>query len=174
MGSNCTECITGTIDSSGCKGAAVLGSMAHFLDGDPSLYSPDNIIGIHPDPSKHSTYMYIEPITGVPMEAHKRIQASLFLQKSDKLKFLENITDVVFPLVWMDEGFDWATDVDEDIKNKMKLSVVTSFILVDVFISILIVVGALMFFITLFISCRANRSAKDFRRETSKSQLVNS
>lgn len=142
--SNCTECITGTIDSTGCKGASVIGSLAHYLDGDASLYSEDNIVGVHPDPEKHSTYMYIEPITGVPIEAHKRIQASLFLQKSQKLDYLKNVTEVVFPLVWMDEGFDWATDVDEDIKSKMKLSVVTSYILVDVFISIIIVLGGVM------------------------------
>ena len=47
----------------------------HFHNADPGLL--DQVIGVSPDVEKHDTYLDIEPITGVALSAHKRIQVQI-------------------------------------------------------------------------------------------------
>lgn len=35
----------------------------HFYQGDPKLVN--NIIGMHPDPKKHGTFLYVEPVSAI-------------------------------------------------------------------------------------------------------------
>lgn len=53
-------------------GAPVVMSAPHFLKGDQVLV--DAIEGLHPEPDLHDTILLIEPLTGVAMSGHKKIQ----------------------------------------------------------------------------------------------------
>ena len=68
----CRLCLDGLFNTQGCQGAPAFGSGPHFLYGDPSLVQ--GIEGLQPDSEKHSTFLNIEPLSGVAFQAHKRIQ----------------------------------------------------------------------------------------------------
>ncbi len=66
------KCKDGMIRIQGCAGGApVVMSAPHFLHGDPTLW--EAVDGLYPDPEIHETYIDIEPTSGVPLMAHKRI-----------------------------------------------------------------------------------------------------
>ena len=54
-------------------------SSPHFLFCNQSLV--DAVYGLSPDFEKHITSFYLEPKTGVPMKANKRIQFNTLLRR---------------------------------------------------------------------------------------------
>ena len=68
----CRLCLDGLFNVQGCQGAPVFGSGPHFLYGDHQLVQA--IEGLQPEADKHSTFLNIEPLSGVAFQAHKRIQ----------------------------------------------------------------------------------------------------
>jgi hypothetical protein len=86
--------------------------------------------GLSPDYEKHHTAIYIEPTTGVLMKAHKRLQFSTQLFKDPEIllvlldpffflfslfiificcpknRMIQNISEVLYPLFWIDENFE--------------------------------------------------------------------
>lgn len=71
----CRQCLDGMIRVSSCYGGVpVVMTAPHFFRGDLSLISA--VDGMNPDPELHDTVLYIEPLSGVAMRAHKRIQVS--------------------------------------------------------------------------------------------------
>ena len=68
-------CKDGFIKVGECYGGLpLIMSAPHYWNVDSSLH--DQIIGLNADRDKHDTYLDIEPITGVALSAHKRIQVS--------------------------------------------------------------------------------------------------
>lgn len=49
-------------------------SAPHFFRGDPSLL--EAVEGLNPIPDEHDTLLYIEPNSGAPVAAHKRIMVA--------------------------------------------------------------------------------------------------
>lgn len=41
--------------------------------------------------------------TGTPVKAAKRVQFNMFLRKIDGFKLVENVSEGVFPLLWLEE-----------------------------------------------------------------------
>ena len=79
---NATDCYDyckdGFIKVGQCYGGLpLIMSAPHYWNVDENLSS--QIIGLEADRDKHDTYLDIEPITGVALSAHKRIQVGLFL-----------------------------------------------------------------------------------------------
>jgi len=136
--SACTHCKDGMLNIMGCRGAPVVMSTPHFLDGDTSLSA--DIEGMNPDPVLHKTYLNIEPHIGVPIEAHKRIQANIPLYPWDKLDVLKNVKEVVFPLLWVDEGFN----LDDGTAGDVKGILVTPILAVDVSMYTAIALGGII------------------------------
>merc|ERR1712106_283542 len=108
-------CIDGLLSLQGCQGAPVIMSTPHFLDADPALALA--IDGIDPDPVKHITYLNLEPMTGMPLQAHKRIQISVPLRPTHYFDCMINAKENVFPLVWVDEGADIDEKYQESKEN---------------------------------------------------------
>jgi len=145
--SNCERCVDGIISLEGCQGVPVIMSTPHFLDGDERLWKA--IDGLQPDRDLHVTYLNLEPLSGMPMQAHKRIQISLPVSASPYFDSLNNLltnmpnytqSELVFPLTWVDEG----ADIDAENLKKAKGLLVTPFIAVDAVTGILIAAGGLM------------------------------
>jgi len=135
-------CIDGLLDLQGSYGVPIIMSTPHFLDADPSLH--EAIDGVDPDREKHITFLNIEPTTGMSLQAHKRIQVSVPVAKSEYFHDLQNLRDpedrIIWPVVWVDEGAD-ATQENLDLLKSM---LVTPFILVDVATGLLIGVGGVL------------------------------
>ena len=54
-------------------------STPHFLWADPLL--ADSVGGMKPDPEKHVSFVNVEPTIGTPLQAHKRGQANIPVQR---------------------------------------------------------------------------------------------
>jgi len=132
------KCMDGLLNLEGCQGAPVLMSTPHFLGGDPML--SEAIDGIDPVQAKHVTYLDLEPTTGLPLQAHKRIQASVAMLKVDWFDALANVNDTIFPLLWVDEG----ADIDKENLKKLKSLLVTPFLAVDISCGLAIGIGGLI------------------------------
>ncbi|KAK7866500.1 hypothetical protein R5R35_014363 [Gryllus longicercus] len=86
-------------------GAPVLVSFPHFYGGDEELYHFVN--GLNPDPSKHSMYLYIHPIIGVPMGGKTRFQMNVKVRKSSKISSIDFLEEgAVLPVAWIEIGVD--------------------------------------------------------------------
>ena len=72
---DCPQCSTGVLNSQGCQGAPAFGSSPHFFNADPSLALA--VDGLNPSHENHSTFLNIEPYSGVSFLVHKRIQVSI-------------------------------------------------------------------------------------------------
>jgi len=134
----CSHCKDGIISLQGCQGVPVLMSTPHFLDGDETLV--EAIDGIQPVRESHQTFLHVEPLSGMPLQAHKRIQISLPLKPSSKFTVLNSVKENVFPLAWVDEG----ADIDDENLKKAKGFLVTPFIAVDATMGVMIALGCMM------------------------------
>ena len=87
---DCYEfCKDGFIKVGQCYGGLpLIMSAPHYWNVDENLKS--QIVGLEANRDKHDTYLDIEPITGVALSAHKRIQVGLFLKKIFEIKSLKN------------------------------------------------------------------------------------
>ncbi|MFX0069604.1 MAG: hypothetical protein ACFFAO_00725 [Candidatus Hermodarchaeota archaeon] len=95
------------------EGIEVRVSKPHFLDADYSVQT--GVIGMNPDKGDHDTYIDVEPITGIVMNAKKRIQVNFELFTSDF--FLTNISNVVVPIVWYEQSGEIPEDLAEEFKE---------------------------------------------------------
>jgi len=102
--STCSHCMDGVFSTLGCQGAAGYGSAPHFLSADPSLR--DAITGLNPNPELHTTFLNVEPLSGMAFQAHKRIQVSFPLEPVEKITILQKVSKVLLPVLWYDEGAD--------------------------------------------------------------------
>ena len=102
------DCRSGIISIAGCAlGAPVVMSAPHFLYGDPHLFSNTTIIGLNPESEKHDTILNLETMSGVVIQAHKKIQVSIAVMNNTALTYLENVNEtLIFPMFWLDEGAD--------------------------------------------------------------------
>nr|APZ81422.1 sensory neuron membrane protein 2a [Adelphocoris lineolatus] len=92
----------GVIDASPCQGAPVIMSNPHFLDADAEYQNA--VVGLKPIEEKHKTFVMLEPKTGAPVEGRKRMQMNLKVKKVNSITLLENVTERIIPLLWIEEG----------------------------------------------------------------------
>ena len=77
---NFTECLPkckdGFLRVGDCYGGLpIIMSAPHYWYVDPDLLN--QIVGLDPRQDLHDTYLDIEPMTGVPLSAHTRIQVRI-------------------------------------------------------------------------------------------------
>lgn len=96
--------INGTIDLSDTIAAnpPLLGSLPHFMEGDPKLFEPFE--GLKANKSIHMPYAYIHPRLG------SLIKGSLCYQLNIRVTSYNNcykkFNDLILPLVWMEFTID--------------------------------------------------------------------
>jgi len=104
----------GVINLTSCsQGAPIFVSKPHFLDADPFYLS--QLDGLSPDAQLHNTIIAVEPITGVTMSAHKRLQINVKLQQ-DMLLFPRVRQNLYIPVGWI----DIAGEITEDLAGQFK------------------------------------------------------
>ncbi|XP_054265720.1 sensory neuron membrane protein 2-like [Macrosteles quadrilineatus] len=97
----------GVRDISQCMNAPIVISHPHFYQGEAEFR--DYAQGCSPDPDKHLSMVYLEPRSGVPVKAAKRIQFNMPLKRIKGFSFVENVTEGIFPLMWLEE----SVEIDE-------------------------------------------------------------
>lgn len=104
--------------------APIAMSTPHFLDGDQEYI---NMSGLTPSRKLHETFMKIEPLTGVILQASKKIQINLVMKRVKGLSMLRRVPEqMLFPLVWADE----CGELDEEYGEKLR-SVLSQLWIID-------------------------------------------
>lgn len=156
---------TGILPLGQCQegGPPVFMSAPHFYQGDPSLY--DAIDGLHPEKEKHATFVSVEPVTGLAMSAHKRLQINVLAQPSEWFDVMKPLKEEYnfLPVLWVNEG---AT-IDRPNADKYKSEVVQPKIVLK-WVSIgLMILGGLVLIAALVVGLvvKNNPEYKKFENE---------
>jgi len=78
-------------------------SSPHFYLGEPGLWK--NISGLHPEESKHGTFLSVEPYTGILMDGHKRLQINVLAETIPDIAIVENLQNgrIFLPVIYIHE-----------------------------------------------------------------------
>ncbi|XP_059061330.1 scavenger receptor class B member 1 isoform X3 [Achroia grisella] len=80
-------------------------SFPHFYLADPALR--EAVEGISPPvPEDHRLFIDVQPEMGIAMRARARIQINLAVSQVLDIKQVANFPDIVFPIMWFEEGID--------------------------------------------------------------------
>ncbi|KAK0170988.1 hypothetical protein PV328_008761 [Microctonus aethiopoides] len=94
--------ITGLMDITKCQEAPAIFSEPHFLHGDKSLL--EFAQGLKPNPHVHSTYITLNPLSGVPLSGSRKMQLNMQLKPIPAIKLLSNVSEGFFPMLWAEEA----------------------------------------------------------------------
>jgi hypothetical protein len=110
---------SGTLNLTRCQGGApVFISKPHFLDGD-SVYR-DPFSGVAPPSVElHDTVIGVEPLTGVVMSAHKRLQVNVKVAQDGMLYPGVALEPLYWPVAWVDETGSISVGLAEQFKDKV-------------------------------------------------------
>jgi len=133
-GSSCPP--MGTLNITACSfGAQVFLSQPHFLNADFSL--AQRFRGLSPNAEIHDSFFYIEPITGINVDAVGRLQLNGYVKNLDAFPHIfKNIgDDLIFPVIWVEEG---ATMDDQTFNSVIRFRVVDKIRLVHATVALLV------------------------------------
>nr|CAH7747141.1 unnamed protein product [Callosobruchus chinensis] len=77
-------------------------SFPHLLYADPEYLN--GVDGLKPNQSEHETFVVLEPLSGFPLKLAQRIQFNMFLRPIEGASKLENVTEALVPLLWVEES----------------------------------------------------------------------
>ncbi|XP_076842406.1 lysosome membrane protein 2c [Brachyhypopomus gauderio] len=114
FGDNCLG--SGLLNVSICKkGAPIIMSSPHFYQADEQF--AQSVYGMRPRKEEHQTAIDINPLTGLVVQAAKRLQVNVFIEKLPL--FSENIRTLVYPVMFLNE----SVLIDEESAKKLRLVV---------------------------------------------------
>ncbi|XP_045463768.1 sensory neuron membrane protein 2-like [Harmonia axyridis] len=125
----------GLLDLTNCIGAQVLLSFPHLMYADKEYL--DSVEGLSPDPALHETFVILEPTSGVPLKVAKRVQFNMFLRAIEDVATLENLTNAVLPLLWIEESLI----LPDKYTNKLKKELLNKLLILEIFKYTLIITG---------------------------------
>ncbi|KAL3265256.1 hypothetical protein HHI36_009470 [Cryptolaemus montrouzieri] len=116
----------GLYDLTKCMKVPITVSLPHFLKVDESLV--DGVEGLKPNVSKHSIAILFERTLGVPTVAWKRIQFNFMIKPNAKVESMQNVPEVLHPLLWLEEGVILEGALLKKIQSVFFLQKINSFL----------------------------------------------
>jgi len=143
---NATSCLgQGLLRVSACrKNAPIIASPPHFLGVDADIQA--GVEGLNPDPERHVTKLNIEPSTGLLLQAKKRIQYNVLIEKIEGQSiFRKAPSGTVLPLFWVEEGVEAPPEFAAKLGKVPKLlAVCRNLMLACVAIGAMLLIGCLL------------------------------
>ncbi|XP_005810075.1 lysosome membrane protein 2-like [Xiphophorus maculatus] len=94
---------SGLLNVSMCKqGAPIIMSSPHFYQADEKFVQ--DVFGMRPNKDEHQTAIDINPLTGIILQAAKRVQINVYVEKIARFSETGNVRTVVFPVVYLNES----------------------------------------------------------------------
>ncbi|XP_037821072.1 scavenger receptor class B member 1 [Lucilia sericata] len=91
-------------------------SFPHFYLADDSLRTA--VDGISPpEKEKHQLFIDVQPDMGTTLRARARVQINLAVSQVFDIKQVANFPDIIFPILWFEEGIDSLPDEITDLMN---------------------------------------------------------
>ncbi|XP_034048053.1 lysosome membrane protein 2c [Thalassophryne amazonica] len=110
---------SGLLNVSVCKqGAPIVMSSPHFYQADDKFV--EDVFGMQPDKEQHQTTVDINPLTGILLQAAKRLQINIYVQQVPRFSQTGKVRTVVFPVVYLNE----STVIDD--ASAVKLQAIVS------------------------------------------------
>ncbi|XP_039964589.1 sensory neuron membrane protein 2 isoform X3 [Bactrocera neohumeralis] len=107
----------GALDLTTCLDAPVILTLPHML-GASNEYTK-MIRGLRPDAKKHQTFVDVQHLTGTPLQGGKRVQFNMFLKSINRISITENLTTVLMPAIWVEEGIQLNSEMVAFFKKKL-------------------------------------------------------
>ncbi|XP_075900932.1 lysosome membrane protein 2c [Nelusetta ayraudi] len=137
---------SGLLNISTCKqGAPIIMSSPHFYQADHKFV--DDVFGMRPRKELHQTAIDINPLTGIILQAAKRLQVNVFVQKFPTFSQTGNVRTMIFPVVYLNESVvidDASASKLHSIITKQNVVVNAPFILIGLGIILGVVFMLLM------------------------------
>ncbi|KAM8829071.1 lysosome membrane protein 2c isoform 1-T1 [Spinachia spinachia] len=94
---------SGVLNVSPCKrGAPIAMSSPHFYQADEKYVR--DVFGMRPQREQHQTIIDIHPLTGFIVQAAKRLQVNVFVEKIPSFSVTGNVRTVMLPVVYLNES----------------------------------------------------------------------
>ncbi|XP_051269311.1 lysosome membrane protein 2c [Dicentrarchus labrax] len=139
---------SGVLNVSPCKqGAPIIMSSPHFYQADEKFVQ--DVFGMKPIKEQHQTVIDINPLTGIILQAAKRLQVNVNVEKIPTFSQTGNVRTVVFPVVYLNE----SVVIDDASVLKLHAIVVKQNVVVNIPF-MLIGVGIILGGIFMFLMCR--------------------
>ncbi|KAM9306779.1 lysosome membrane protein 2c isoform 1-T1 [Pholidichthys leucotaenia] len=129
------------------RGAPIVMSSPHFYQADEKYVQ--DVFGMLPNKEEHETAIDVHPLTGVLLQAAKRLQINVYVEKIPHFSQTGNVKTVVFPVVYLNES---AIIDDASAKKLQALGVKQK--VVENIPFILIGLGIILGGVFMFLMCR--------------------
>ncbi|KAM8743815.1 lysosome membrane protein 2c [Acanthopagrus schlegelii] len=139
---------SGVLNVSGCKqGAPIIMSSPHFYQADEKYVQ--DVFGMKPRKEQHQTTIDINPLTGIVLQAAKRLQVNVYVEKLPSFSQTGNVRTVVLPVVYLNE----SVLIDDESVVKLQAIVTEQNVVVNIPF-MLIGLGIILGGIFMFLMCR--------------------
>ncbi|XP_030292258.1 lysosome membrane protein 2c isoform X1 [Sparus aurata] len=139
---------SGVLNVSGCKqGAPIIMSSPHFYQADEKYVQ--DVFGMNPEKEQHQTTIDINPLTGIVLQAAKRLQVNVYVEKIPSFSQTGDVRTVVLPVVYLNE----SVLIDDESVAKLKAIVTEQNVVVNIPF-MLIGLGIILGGIFMFLMCR--------------------
>ncbi|KAJ3604826.1 hypothetical protein NHX12_026878 [Muraenolepis orangiensis] len=110
---------SGVLNISPCKqGAPIIMSSPHFYEAEERYARA--VFGMRPNRDQHQTTIDLEPFTGIVLQAAKRLQINVLVERISTFRQTGNVATVIFPVAYLNES------VVIDDQSVLKLQAVLS------------------------------------------------
>lgn len=147
----------GVLNLINCLGVSIIASFPHLYNA--SMDYRQYAEGLFPDRMKHQTFIDIEPKTGTPLRGAKRMQFNMFLTRIEQLTVLTNVSEGLFPLLWIEESAELD---DKNLALVKKLY--TAMFIMKVMKWVLLAAGVLLMCFSLYICLFKKTDSKNVIR----------
>uniref|UniRef100_A0A1B6CTY0 Uncharacterized protein n=1 Tax=Clastoptera arizonana TaxID=38151 RepID=A0A1B6CTY0_9HEMI len=122
------ECLpSGVINVTACRyGAPAFASFPHFHLADP-IYR-DAVDGMKPDPNKHTFYINLDPVTGVPLDIRARLQINILMRPVKSIGLFKDVPEVMVPMLWFEQSGTLTTDLAFELRTLLFLFTIDFYI----------------------------------------------
>ncbi|XP_036973688.1 lysosome membrane protein 2c [Acanthopagrus latus] len=139
---------SGVLNVSGCKqGAPIIMSSPHFYQADEKYVQ--DVFGMKPRKEQHQTTIDINPLTGIVLQAAKRLQVNVYVEKLPSFSQTGNMRTVILPVVYLNE----SVLIDDESVAKLQAIVTKQNVVVNIPF-MLIGLGIILGGIFMFLMCR--------------------
>merc|ERR1712045_1015555 len=113
---------SGVFNVSICQfNSPIMLSWPHFFQADPKLV--EAVEGLEPRQDRHQFHIDILPAMGVGMRAAVTSQINLVMESNQHVQQLKGVRDMIFPVMWFQDGLDELTD--KETVSLLKMAVQT-------------------------------------------------
>ena len=101
------------------KKSPVFVSRPHFYLADET-YLRQFQYGLSPDPDRHNSVFWMEPMSSIPLKVDIKLQLNVQLRKVEGIEYLfKDLPEVIFPVLW----FESLSEIGEDMAGPIHMLV---------------------------------------------------